>query len=106
LSILKKSPIPPLIIIPPKTQEFFLPEGLLSPTKSSSSTPSQPPAFEIGETSRKPTIERHEEQIQDILNNLDALPIEHIEHIENGIEGLRKGQIIIQQDFDALEAEL
>ncbi|GJS98049.1 hypothetical protein Tco_0819219 [Tanacetum coccineum] len=52
------------------------------------------------------TIERHEEQIQDILNSLDAIPIERIEHIKNGIEGLGKGQIIIQQDFDALEAEL
>ncbi|GJU15128.1 reverse transcriptase domain-containing protein [Tanacetum coccineum] len=102
----EKSPIPPPIIIPPKPQEFFLPEGLLSPTKSSSSTPSQPQAFEIGETSRKSTIERHEEQIQDILNSLDALPIERIEYIENGIEGLGKGRIIIQQDFDALEAEL
>ncbi|GKA02369.1 hypothetical protein Tco_0675034 [Tanacetum coccineum] len=38
----KKSPIPSPIIIPPKTQEFFLPEGLLSPTKSSSSTPMPP----------------------------------------------------------------
>ncbi|GJV24982.1 putative reverse transcriptase domain-containing protein [Tanacetum coccineum] len=72
----EKSPIPPPIIIPPKTQEFFLPEGLLSPTKSSSSTP------------------------------LDAIPIERIEHIENGIEGLGKGTVIIQRDFDALEAEL
>ncbi|GJV23945.1 reverse transcriptase domain-containing protein [Tanacetum coccineum] len=72
----EKSPIPPPIIIPPKTQEFFLPEGLLSPTKSSSSTP------------------------------LDAIHIERIEYIENGIEGLRKGTIIIQRDFNALEAEL
>ncbi|GKC59244.1 putative reverse transcriptase domain-containing protein [Tanacetum coccineum] len=103
---LKNSPIPPPIIIPSKPQEFFLLEGLLSPTKSSSSTPSQPQAFEIGETSRKSTIERHEEQIQDILNSLDALPIERIEYIENSIEGLGKGRIIIQQDFDALEAEL
>ncbi|GJR26389.1 hypothetical protein Tco_1102621 [Tanacetum coccineum] len=63
----EKSPIPSPIIIPPKTQEFFLPEGLLSPTKSSSSTPFQPQTFEIGETSRKSTIERHEEQILDIL---------------------------------------
>ncbi|GJS39111.1 reverse transcriptase domain-containing protein [Tanacetum coccineum] len=102
----EKSPIPPPIIIPPKPQEFFLPEGLLSPTKSSSSTPSQPQAFKIGETSRKSTIERHEEKIQDILNSLDALPIERIKYIENGIKGLRKGRIIIQQDFDALEAEL
>ncbi|GKE81390.1 hypothetical protein Tco_1551390 [Tanacetum coccineum] len=43
----EKSPIPPLIIIPPKTQEIFLPEGLLSPTKSSSSTSFQPQTFEI-----------------------------------------------------------
>ncbi|GJZ92161.1 hypothetical protein Tco_0664226 [Tanacetum coccineum] len=102
----EKSPIPPPIIIPPKTQEFFLPEGLLSPTKSSSSTPFQPQTFEIGETSRKSTIERHEEQILDILNSLDSIPIERIEHIDNGIEGLKKGTIIIQRDFDALEAEL
>ncbi|GJT19722.1 hypothetical protein Tco_0878428 [Tanacetum coccineum] len=81
-------------------------KGLLSPTKSSSSTPFQPQTFEIGETSRKSTIERHEEQILDILNSLDVIPIERIEHIENGIEGLRKGTVIIQRDFDALEAEL
>ncbi|GJS18556.1 hypothetical protein Tco_0413028 [Tanacetum coccineum] len=103
---IEKSPIPPLIIIPPKTQEFFLPEGLLSPTKSPSSTPFQPQTFEIGESSQKSTIERHEEQILDILNSLDAIPIERIEHIENGIEGLGKGTVIIQRDFDALEAEL
>ncbi|GJS02952.1 putative reverse transcriptase domain-containing protein [Tanacetum coccineum] len=91
----EKSQIPPPIIIPPKPQEFFLPEGLLSPTKSSSSTPFQPQTFEIGETSRKSTIERHEEQILDILNSLDAIPIERIEHIENGIEGLGKGTITV-----------
>ncbi|GJR98783.1 hypothetical protein Tco_0270957 [Tanacetum coccineum] len=102
----EKSPIPPPIIIPPKPQEFFLPEGLLSPTKSSSSTPFQPQTFEIGESSQKSTIERHEEQILDILNSLDTIPIERIEHIKNGIEGLRKGTVIIQRDFDALEAEL
>ncbi|GJS94958.1 hypothetical protein Tco_0801926 [Tanacetum coccineum] len=81
----EKSPIPSPIIIPPKTQEFFLPEGLLSPMQLSPSTPSQPQALEIGETSRKSAIKRHEEQIQ---------------------EGLGKGTIIIQRDFDALAAEL
>ncbi|GKE76437.1 hypothetical protein Tco_1542557 [Tanacetum coccineum] len=65
----EKSPIPPPIIIPPKPQEFFLSEGLLSPTKSSSSTPSQPQAFKIGETSQKSIIERLEEQIEKILNH-------------------------------------
>ncbi|GJW35188.1 retrotransposon protein, putative, ty1-copia subclass [Tanacetum coccineum] len=77
---IEKSPILPPIIIPtPNPQEFFLPIS---------------------------TIERHEEQIQDILNSLDVLPIERIDHIKNRIEGLGKGRIIIQQDFDALEAEL
>nr|GEX54177.1 putative reverse transcriptase domain, ribonuclease H-like domain, aspartic peptidase domain protein [Tanacetum cinerariifolium] len=41
-----------------------------------------------------------------ILNSLDELPIERIEHIVNNIEGLKKGRVIIQQDFDALEAGL
>ncbi|GJR20572.1 hypothetical protein Tco_0969099 [Tanacetum coccineum] len=41
----EKSPIPSPIIIPPKTQEFFLPEGLLSPMQLSPSTPSQPQAL-------------------------------------------------------------
>ncbi|GJZ18053.1 putative reverse transcriptase domain-containing protein, partial [Tanacetum coccineum] len=39
-------------IIPPKTQEFFLPEGLLSPMQLSPSTPSQPQASEIVNTSK------------------------------------------------------
>ncbi|GKC56471.1 hypothetical protein Tco_1084069, partial [Tanacetum coccineum] len=75
-------------IIPPKTQEFFLPEGLLSPMQLSSSTPSQPQALEIGETSRKSTIKRHEEQIQDIQCYLEEIPPERFKQIENGIEGL------------------
>ncbi|GKA81695.1 hypothetical protein Tco_0788387 [Tanacetum coccineum] len=87
------------------TRESTCTKGLLSPTKSSSSTPFQPQTFEIGESSQKSTIERHEEQILDILNSLDAIPIECIEHIENGIEGLGKGTVIIQRYFDALEAE-
>nr|GEW92305.1 reverse transcriptase domain-containing protein [Tanacetum cinerariifolium] len=109
----KKSPILPPTIIPPssilKHQEIFLPKEFLSPKKqdrSSSSTYSIPQVLEIGESSRKTTIERHEEQIQDILNSLDELLIERIKHIENNIEGLRKRRVIIQQDFDALEAEL
>nr|GEY08088.1 retrovirus-related Pol polyprotein from transposon TNT 1-94 [Tanacetum cinerariifolium] len=106
----EKSPIPPPTIITPSSipKEIFLPEEFLSPKKqdrSSSSTSSLPQVLEIGESSRKTTIERHEEQIQDILNSLDELLIERIEHIENNIEGLEKGRVIIQ-DFDALEAEL
>nr|GFA74413.1 hypothetical protein [Tanacetum cinerariifolium] len=67
-------PIPPLIITPPSLmpnpQEFFLPKDLLSPKKqghdqSSSSTSTLPQIFEIGESSRKTSLERHEEQIEE-----------------------------------------
>ncbi|GJU92761.1 hypothetical protein Tco_1317517 [Tanacetum coccineum] len=89
----KESPIPPPTIVPPSTmlspmfnpQEFFLPEELFS---------------------RKTSLERHEEQIEEILNHLDELSLDRIEHIEDKIEGLGNGRVIIQQDFDNLEAEL
>ncbi|GJX06885.1 hypothetical protein Tco_0194817 [Tanacetum coccineum] len=107
----EKSPIPPPVIIPPssipKPQEFFLSEGILSPKKRGrSSSSSLPQAFEIGESSRKTSIERHEEQIEEILNHLEELFLNCIEHIEDKVEGLGKGRVIIQQDFDTLEAEL
>ncbi|GJY11268.1 hypothetical protein Tco_0379453 [Tanacetum coccineum] len=89
----KESPIPLPTIVPPSTmlslmfnpQEFFLSEELFS---------------------RKTSLERHEEQIEEILNHLDELSLDRIEHIEDKIEGLGKGRVIIQQDFDNLEAEL
>ncbi|GJW74458.1 hypothetical protein Tco_0133828 [Tanacetum coccineum] len=65
-------------------QDFFLPEEILPPQKqarflSSSSTDfSTPP----------------------------QLPLERIEHMEDKIEGLGNGRVIIQQDFDQLEIEL
>ncbi|GJU69803.1 hypothetical protein Tco_1256062 [Tanacetum coccineum] len=84
---------------------------LLSPKKqghnqSFSSTSALPQEFEIGESSRKTSLECHEEQIEEILNHLDELSLDRIEHIEDKIEGLKKGRVIIQQDFDNLEAEL
>ncbi|GJR19612.1 reverse transcriptase domain-containing protein [Tanacetum coccineum] len=95
----KESPIPPPIIKPStpvfNPQEFYLPEGLLSPVKhkrSSSSTSALPQEFEMGESSRKTSVERHEEQIEEILNHLDELSLDRIEHIEDKIEGLRKGR--------------
>ncbi|GJV16541.1 hypothetical protein Tco_1361864 [Tanacetum coccineum] len=84
---------------------------LLPPKKrgcnqSSSSTSALPQDFKIGESSRKTSLERHEEQIEEILNHLDELSLDRIEYIEDTIKGLGKGQVIIQQDFDNLEAEL
>ncbi|GKD34517.1 reverse transcriptase domain-containing protein [Tanacetum coccineum] len=64
------------------------------------------PVFEIGETSHKTHLERHEEQIKTILNHLDELHLERIEHMEDKIEGLGNGRVIIQRDFDQLETKL
>nr|GEW59469.1 reverse transcriptase domain-containing protein [Tanacetum cinerariifolium] len=111
----KKSPIPSLIITPPSLipnpKQFFLPEEFSSPKKqghdqSSSSTSTLPQLFEIGESSRKTSLERHEEKIKGTQNHLDKLSLDRIEHIENKIEGIGQGRVIIQQDFDTLEAKL
>ncbi|GKB72917.1 reverse transcriptase domain-containing protein [Tanacetum coccineum] len=60
----------------------------------------------IGEISHKISLEHHKEQIEEILNHLDELSLDRIEHIEDKIEGLRNSRVIIQQDFDNLEVEL
>ncbi|GKF44634.1 hypothetical protein Tco_0131186, partial [Tanacetum coccineum] len=115
----KESPIPPPTIVPLSSmlspmfnsQEFFLPEELLPHKKrghdrSSSSTSVLPQEFEIGESSHKISLECREEQIEEILNHLDELSLDRIEHIKDKIEGLGYGRVIIQQDFDNLEAEI
>nr|GEU60068.1 reverse transcriptase domain-containing protein [Tanacetum cinerariifolium] len=58
--------------------------------QSSSYTPTLPQEFEIGESSRKSSLERHEEQIKEILNHLDELSLDHIENTKDNIEGLGK----------------
>nr|GEX01102.1 putative reverse transcriptase domain-containing protein [Tanacetum cinerariifolium] len=80
-----------------KPRELFLLEELLPPKKrgrdqSSSSTPTLPQEFKIGEISRKTSLERHEEQIEEIMNHLDELSLDRIENMEDNIEGLEKGQ--------------
>ncbi|GKF98838.1 hypothetical protein Tco_0297621, partial [Tanacetum coccineum] len=37
-------------------------------------------------------LKRHKEQIETILNHLDELPLERIEHMEDKIEGLGNGR--------------
>ncbi|GKC17079.1 reverse transcriptase domain-containing protein, partial [Tanacetum coccineum] len=105
-----RAPIAPPTVLPPPLvlpssplfdpQDFFLPEEILPPQKrtrflSSSSTNSSalPQVFEIGESSHKTHLERHEEQIETILNHLDELLLERIEHMEDKIEGLGNGRI-------------
>ncbi|GJS81803.1 hypothetical protein Tco_0748344 [Tanacetum coccineum] len=116
-----QAPIAPPTVLPPSpvlplssmfdSRDFFLPKEILPPKKrarsrSSSSTSALPQVFKIGESSHKTHLERHEEQIETILNHLDELPLERIEHIEDIIEGLGNGRVIIQRDFDQLETEL
>nr|GEY85736.1 reverse transcriptase domain-containing protein [Tanacetum cinerariifolium] len=81
-------------ILPPKKQAHG---------RSSSSTSALPQVFEIKESSRVTRLERHKEQIKEILNHLDELSLDHIEHIEDKIKGLGNGQVIIQQDYDKME---
>ncbi|GKG24427.1 hypothetical protein Tco_0395055, partial [Tanacetum coccineum] len=90
---------------------FFIPKELLPLKKrgrdrSSFSTSSLPQEFKIGESTRKTSLERHEEQIEEILNHPNELSLDRIEQIEDKIEGLKNGRVIIQQYFDNLEAEL
>nr|GEX14228.1 hypothetical protein [Tanacetum cinerariifolium] len=106
-------PLSPVLSLSPMfdPRDFFLPEEILPSQKrahsrSSSSTSALPQVFEIGESSHKTSLERHEEQIKTILNHLDELPLEHIEQVEEKIEGLSNVRIIIQRDLDSLETEL
>nr|GEW23742.1 retrovirus-related Pol polyprotein from transposon TNT 1-94 [Tanacetum cinerariifolium] len=53
-----------------------------------------------GEGSHKTHLERHEEQIETILNHLDELPLERIEQVEDKIEGLDIMDMINDQDIE------
>nr|GEU59253.1 reverse transcriptase domain-containing protein [Tanacetum cinerariifolium] len=66
-------------ILPPKKQ---------ARGRSSSSTSALPQVFEIKESSRVTLLERHKEQIEEILNHLDELSLDRIKHMENKIEAL------------------
>nr|GFA63710.1 reverse transcriptase domain-containing protein [Tanacetum cinerariifolium] len=96
-------PIPPPLapIAPPLSpkQAHFL-------SHSSVDHFAPPQIFKIGESSHKTPLERHEEQIETILNHLDELPLERIEEMKDTIRGLGNGRVIIQRDFDRLENEL
>ncbi|GKE79518.1 hypothetical protein Tco_1545638, partial [Tanacetum coccineum] len=56
------------------------------------------PVFEIGESSHKTHLERHEEQIETILNHLDELLLKRIEQMEDKIEGLGNGRDFYSRD--------
>ncbi|GJY10108.1 retrotransposon protein, putative, ty3-gypsy subclass [Tanacetum coccineum] len=56
------------------------------------------PYMKIGESSYVTRLERHEEQIETILNHLDELPLERIKHMEDKIEGIM--DMINNQDIE------
>nr|GEW74357.1 hypothetical protein [Tanacetum cinerariifolium] len=90
---------PPTILPPSPKRAHFL-------SSSSIDSSAIPHVFETRESSHKTRLECHEEQIDAILNHLDKLPLERIEHMEDKIEGLSNGRVIVQGDFDKLETEL
>ncbi|GJU61081.1 hypothetical protein Tco_1238847 [Tanacetum coccineum] len=57
------------------------------------------------ESSRKTNLERHEEQIEKILNHLDELSLDGIEYIEDKIEGLEKAPAMTQDAIKKLVAD-
>nr|GEZ91532.1 hypothetical protein [Tanacetum cinerariifolium] len=59
----------------------------------------------MGESSHDSTLEQHGKQIKEILNHLDELPLDHIERLEDDVEGLGKGGVIIQQDYNQMRVE-
>ncbi|GJS43148.1 putative reverse transcriptase domain, ribonuclease H-like domain, aspartic peptidase domain protein [Tanacetum coccineum] len=71
-----------------------------------SSSSALPQRLEIGKAHVREVKNSHERKIKEILNHLDELSLDRIEYMEDKIEGLGKGRVIIQQDFDNLEAEL
>nr|GFC97245.1 hypothetical protein [Tanacetum cinerariifolium] len=48
------------------------------------------------------SLERHEEQIEEILNHLDELSPDRIENMEDNIEGLRKVSVALASDAPAI----
>nr|GFC57527.1 hypothetical protein [Tanacetum cinerariifolium] len=99
-------PIPPSIIKPPsESPKFFLLKELLSPKEQKQNQYFQD--YEMGESSHDSTLEQRGKQIEEILNHLDELPLDCIERerIEDDVEGLGKGRVIIQQDDDQMRVE-
>nr|GEX76110.1 reverse transcriptase domain-containing protein [Tanacetum cinerariifolium] len=70
----------------------ILPSRKRARSQSSSFTSTLPQIFEIGESSHKTSLERHEEQIETIFNHLDELLLKRIEQVEENVEGLVDGR--------------
>ncbi|GJT61156.1 hypothetical protein Tco_0127847 [Tanacetum coccineum] len=94
----EKSPIPASNYHTLKHQDFFLPARTSITNKNHLSLPRSTSNFlrwrklsKVKLSSVHPPPPRRNQILRRILNSLDAIPIERIEHIENGMEGLGKG---------------
>nr|GEX65068.1 reverse transcriptase domain-containing protein [Tanacetum cinerariifolium] len=105
-------PLCPLLSLMFDPQDFFLPKEILLRRKqahflslSSTNLSAQPQASKIAENyhgTPNMSYTCHEERIEDILNHLDELSLDHIKEMKGHVDGL----VIIQQDFDKLKTEL
>nr|GEY55694.1 hypothetical protein [Tanacetum cinerariifolium] len=99
-------PLSPVLSPQFDSRDFFLPKEILPPQKrarflshSSVDLAAPPYIFKTEENSHKMPLERHEKQIETILNHLDELPLERIEEMKDKIRartqiaGLQKKQM-------------
>ncbi|GKC57222.1 hypothetical protein Tco_1084820 [Tanacetum coccineum] len=63
------------------------------------------PYMKRGEISHKMSLERHEEQIEEIMNHLDKLSLDRIEHMEDRIEVLEMNNKIALARFMSANLE-
>nr|GEW33500.1 ribonuclease H-like domain-containing protein [Tanacetum cinerariifolium] len=104
---LPQAPTVPPTVLPPSPvlslspmfdpQDFFIPEEILPHRKqayflslSSTDLSAQPQAFEIRENyhgAPDTSYTRHEEHIEDILNHLDEISLNHIKEMEGHVDG-------------------
>nr|GEU38070.1 hypothetical protein [Tanacetum cinerariifolium] len=94
---------PPTIKSPSESPKFFLLKESLLPKEQKQDQYFQD--YKIGESSHDSTLEQHGKKIEEILNHLDELPLDRIERIKDDVEGLGKGRMIIQQDYDQMRVE-
>ncbi|GJR66456.1 hypothetical protein Tco_0012521 [Tanacetum coccineum] len=102
----EKSPIPPPIIIPPKTQEFFLLEGLLSPMQLIFIYPIQPQALRLVKLLIKSAIKRHKSKSQGRSRYTTLMPPKRASTTEASAmtqEAIRK--LVVDSVTSALEAQ-
>ena len=97
--------VPTITPTPPKphytSQDRYVPEIDSPPLKKIRFIPpSPPPRFNIGSSSYKTPLERHDEQIDEILSHLDKLSLERMEEVETRIRELGIGRNRLENELE------